>query len=295
MLDWYVAEIMRRQTANLINQLHIMLENMLAPAELCALIDESRERGTNLPPPAAHWLGRMDTLLRGGGQTVQPYERRMINKSAAVYAAPGTEAERSGRTVVVAFTGDAHRLMMPISLLLQQFPADRYEMLMLSDFRRSLYLRGIDGLGSDFPETLERIRTLIPAPSEGRVVTLGTSAGGLAAIWAAIELGLPRAVSVGGVTPDEIGERVQTQGMSTPGFDDAIRRNAGRLPEVLLVSGEQNDRDNRKALSMAGRLHATLISVPDCANHNVLHALWSRGELRPFLARLMEPGAVSQA
>jgi len=295
MLDWYVAEIMRRQTANLINQLHIMLENMLAPAELCALIDESRERGTNLPPPAAHWLGRMDTLLRGGGQTVQPYERRMINKSAAVYAAPGTEAERSGRTVVVAFTGDAHRLMMPISLLLQQCPADRYEMLMLSDFRRSLYLRGIDGLGSDFPETLERIRTLIPASSEGRVVTLGTSAGGLAAIWAAIELGLPRAVSVGGVTPDEIGERVQTQGMSTPGFDDAIRRSAGRLPEVLLVSGEQNDRDNRKALSMAGRLPATLISVPDCANHNVLHALWSRGELRPFLARLMEPGAVSQA
>jgi hypothetical protein len=295
MLDWYVAEIMRRQTANLINQLHIMLENMLAPAELCALIDESRERGTNLPPPAAHWLGRMDTLLRGGGQTVQPYERRMINKSAAVYAAPGTGAERSGRTVVVAFTGDAHRLMMPISLLLQQCPADRYEMLMLSDFRRSLYLRGIDGLGSDFPETLERIRTLIPASSEGRVVTLGTSAGGLAAIWAAIELGLPRAVSVGGVTPDEIGERVQTQGMSTPGFDDAIRRSAGRLPEVLLVSGEQNDRDNRKALSMAGRLPATLISVPDCANHNVLHALWSRGELRPFLARLMEPGAVSQA
>jgi hypothetical protein len=295
MLDWYIAEIVRCRTANLINQLHIALENMFAPVEVCALIDESRVRGTDLPPPAAHWLGRMDTLLRGGGQIVQPFVRRVINKSAAVYAAPGTEAERSGRTVVVAFTGDAHRLMMPISLLLQQCPADRYEMLMLSDFRRSLYLRGIDGLGSDFPETLERIRTLIPASSEGRVVTLGTSAGGLAAIWAAIELGLPRAVSVGGVTPDEIGERVQTQGMSTPGFDDAIRRSAGRLPEVLLVSGEQNDRDNRKALSMAGRLPATLISVPDCANHNVLHALWSRGELRPFLARLMEPGAVSQA
>ena len=42
MLDWYIAEIMRRQTANLINQLHIMLENMFAPAEVCALVDESR-------------------------------------------------------------------------------------------------------------------------------------------------------------------------------------------------------------------------------------------------------------
>ena len=289
MLDWYVAEIMRRQTANLINQLHIMLENMLAPAEVCALVDESRERGTSLPAPAAHWLGRMDTLLRGGGQTVQPYDRRMINKSAAVYAAPGVEAERSGRMFVVAFTGDVHRLMMPIALFLQQCPADRYEFLVLSDFRRSLYLRGIAGLGSDFPETLEHVRTLIPAPSDGRVVSLGTSAGGLAAIWTAVELGLPRAVSVGGVTPDDVGERVQTQGMSARGFDDAIRRNAGRLPEVLLVSGEQNERDNRKALSMAGRMPATLVSVPDCANHNVLHALWSRGELGPFLDRMFAP------
>ncbi|MBP8139159.1 MAG: hypothetical protein KAX82_00200 [Burkholderiales bacterium] len=292
MLDWYAGEIVRCQTANLINQLHIMLENTLAPVELCALIDEWRERGTTLPPPAAHWLGSVDTLLRGGGQPAQPYERRMINKSAAVFAAPGTEAERSGRTVVVAFTGTAHRLMMPIALFLQQCPADRYEFLILRDFRRSRYLRGIEGLGSDFPETLERIRTLIPAPNDGRVVSLGISAGGLAAIWAAIELGLPRAVSVCGVTPDEIGGRVQTQGMSAPGFDEAIRRNAGRLPEVLLVAGEQNDRDNRRALSMAGRLRATLIGVPNCAIHNVLHALWSRGELRPFLARLLEPGVV---
>ena len=93
------------------------------------------------------------------------------------------------------------------------------------------------------------------------------------------------------VTPDEIGERVQTQGMSATGFDEAIRRNAGHLPEVLLVSGEQNARDNRKALSMAGRLPATLISVPDCAHHNVLHALWSRGELGPFLERMFAPPA----
>lgn len=291
MLDWYVAEIMRRRTANLINQLHIALENMLAPGEVCALVDESRERGTNLPAPAAHWLGRMDTLLRGGGQAVQPYDRRTINKSAAVYAAPGTEAERSDRTVVIAFTGDAHRLMLPIALFLQQCPADRYEVLLLNDLRRSLYLRGIEGFGSDFPETLERIRTLVPAPSNGRIVSFGTSAGGLAAIWAAIGLGLARAVSVGGVTPDEIGERVQTQGLSASGFDEAIRGNAGRLPEVLLVAGEQNERDGRKALSMAGRVPATLISVPDCANHNVLHVLWSRGELGPFLERVLAPAA----
>ncbi|MBK6394475.1 MAG: hypothetical protein IPF73_07140 [Betaproteobacteria bacterium] len=142
MLDWSSAEPERCKTANLINRLHITLENIFAPVELCALIDESRERGLDLPPPAAHWLGGVDTLLRGGGPTVQPFERRMINKSAAVYAAPGTEAERSGRTVVVAFTGDAHRLMMPISLLLQQCPADRYEFLMVFDPRRSLYLRG---------------------------------------------------------------------------------------------------------------------------------------------------------
>jgi hypothetical protein len=36
------------------------------------------------------------------------------------------------------------------------------------------------------------------------------------------------------------------------------------------------------------------IFVPGCSEHNVLYDLWTQGELRPFLARLMEPGPVSQ-
>lgn len=69
----------------------------------------------------------------------------------------------------------------------------------------------------------------------------------LAAIWAAVELGLPRAVSVGGVTPDEIGERVQTQGLSAEGFDEAIRRNAGRLRRCCSWRGAERARQSQGA------------------------------------------------
>lgn len=285
MLDAYLAQIARRSTVNQFNQLHISLENVLSPAEVCAIVDGARSRGVALPPEATHWLSRMDELLRKDGRAAQPYARQTLGEAATAYAAPGTPAERARRTFVIAFTGDAHRLMMPVSLFLQACPADRYELLVLSDFRRSLYLRGIAGLGDDFPSAVSRIGAMAPSPRDRRVVSLGTSAGGLASVWAAVELGLARAVSVGGVTPEQAGGRYQTQGLSTEAFEESIRRHAARLPEVLLVSGEQNDRDQRKALSMADRLPATLVAVPGCAHHNVLYDLWTRGELEPFLAR----------
>ncbi|MBK7332735.1 MAG: hypothetical protein IPI87_10330 [Betaproteobacteria bacterium] len=82
--------------------------------------------------------------------------------------------------------------------------------------------------------------------------------------------------------------------MNADGFAEAIRANAGHLPEVLLVAGEdRTTATGSKARSMADIPGDANLRARD-GDHNVLHALWSRGELRPFLARLMEPGAVSQ-
>jgi hypothetical protein len=57
------------------------------------------------------------------------------------------------------------------------------------------------GLGDDFPTSIARLRDLCAPSRFGRAISFGTSAGGLATVWAAVALGLTRAVSVGGVTP----------------------------------------------------------------------------------------------
>ena len=161
---------------------------------------------------------------------------------------------------------------------------------MLVDRQRSLYLNGVAGLGTDMPSTIARLAEVAAPSRYRRAMSFGTSAGGLAAVWTGVALGLARAVSVGGVTPQNASERVQTQHLDTSAFDDAVRRNLARLPEVLLVAGERNVRDNEKALAMTSLLPCTRITVPGSTHHNVLYDLWNRGELDDFLERLLGEG-----
>lgn len=291
MLDTYLADLARCATVNQFNRLHILLENVLAPAEVTALIDGVRERGLTVPQPAMHWLARLDTLLRANGRRTQPHVRHTIAEGATVYASPGSSAERAGRTLVIAYAGDAGRLMMPIALFLQHCPAERYEVVLLVDRQRSFFLKGVAGLGTDLPATIARIAEMTMPQRYRRAVSFGTSAGGLAAVWTGVALGLARAVSVGGVTPGQVAERVQTQHLGTEGFDEAVRLNAGRLPEVLLVAGERNTRDTEKALEMTSLLPAATVTVPGSTHHNVLWDVWNRGELDGFLERLLGDGS----
>jgi len=291
-LDAYLAQLARCETGNQFNRLHITLENLLAPAEVCALIDGVRERALEVPPAAVHWLDRMDTILRNGGRRVQGYVRRAIAEDATAYALPGDASARAERTLVFAYTGDANRLMMPIALFLQHCPAESYEFVVLIDRSRTFYLSGIPGLGEDLPATIARLDELCAPKRFRRAMALGTSAGGLAAVWTAVALGLDRAVSVGGVSPSEVPLRQQTRDLSTEAFDEALRR-AARLPEVLLVVGERAERDQQKALTMSALLPATTIVVPGAARHNSLYEAWQAGTLGDLLERALGEGKAS--
>ena len=291
MLETFVAEVARCRTVKQMQRLISSLEMILAPAEVALLAAQARERGAGLPEVVAKWLDRMEELILRDGAAPEGYVRQSLVEGATFYAAPGVPGERASRTLVIAFTGDAHRLMMPIALFLQHCPADRYEFLVAYDAAHAFYLRGIAGLGDTLPATLDRIAALAPPSRYRRAVSFGTSAGGLAAVWAAYALGLERGVSVGGVTPSEVGRRVQTQELSIDEFDAAVRRRAGRPPEVLLVFGEGAERDTRKAQEMAELVPAQRIVVPGCAEHNVLYELWKRGELGALLERALGPVA----
>lgn len=292
MLDAYLSQAALCKTANEFNGLHIRLEKVLAPAEVCMLIDSVRERGIAVPPASQRWLDGMDTLLRGGGRRVQGYARHVLAEGATAYAAPGDDRARAQRTLVFAFTGGANRLMMPVALFLQHCPAERYEFVVLVDRTRTFYLSGVAGLGEDLPATIERLRALCVPSSFRRVVSFGTSAGGLAAVWTGVALGCERAVSVGGQSPVQIAERYQTQNMNTEGFDVALR-SATRLPEVLLVVGERAERDREKALTMSALIPATTIVIPGTAHHNVLYDAWKAGSLDALLDQLLGEGKAS--
>jgi len=286
LLDKFLDEVGRCSTVNQFNRLRIGIENFFAPAEICALIDGVRERDAAVPEYCTRWLQNSDESLRGGGRPVQPYVRHAYSMGASIYAAPGTPSERASRTLVVAYTSDANRLFMPIGVFLQHLPAATHEVILLVDPSRRFFLGGVTGLGDDLPSTIRRIDA-IAAPSRfRRAVGFGCSAGGLAAIWTAVELGFLRAVSIGGIAVESAVQRERTQNIDLSGFDESVRRRF-TLPEVLLVHGEGNEHDAARALQMARRVPSTHVSVAGASDHNVLYDVWKAGRLDAFLAEMI--------
>jgi hypothetical protein len=286
-LDQFLEQVDRCATVNQFNRLRTGIENAFAPAEICALIDGARARGVAVPEHCARWFDNTDASLRGNGRPLQPYARHVVSTSAAIYAAPGTPQERASRTLVIAYATDALRLFMPISVFLQHLPAASHEVMLLIDPQRRFFLTGVEGLGEDLPSTMRRIAELTQPSRYRRSVAFGCSAGGLAAIWTAVELGFTRGVSVGGVDVTSVIGRVAMQDFDLTGFDAAVRRRL-KLPEIRLVFGEGNERDSQKAVEMAKRLPSQYVTVHGASDHNVLYDVYKGGRLDEFLTQLID-------
>lgn len=295
MLDHYLAEVRRARTDNLIHGVHHAFENELAPAEFEHLARAIEASGVDVPPVCHAWIAHTRQLLQFGAADMRPFVRQPVAPGATLYAAAPGVPTHWRRTLVVAFAGDAHRLMLPIAAFLQYLDPARHELLLLFDGSRSMFLRGIAAVGPDFGSMLAWIEAQRRARAAARTIALGTSAGGLAAVWTALALGLDRAVSIGGTTPVEVAERHQTLDLDLSGFDDAIRRWGGRGPEVAYVHGEQCERDRRKGESLVARLPVTLVPVPRFAQHNVIFETLRRGTLAALIDLLLGERSVAEA
>jgi hypothetical protein len=295
MLEFYLAEVARAKSDNLIQGVHFALENELTPAEFERLALDVESAGVALPAVCRAWIAQTRHLLRFGTSGFRPFVRRPCGPGATLYTAPDGMPVDPGRTFIVAFAGDAHRLMIPIAAFLQHCDPARHELLLLFDPSRSLFLRGIPGIAPDFAALMTWIRGHIEARAAARTVAFGASAGGLAAVWAALDLGLDRAVSIGGTSTEQVVERHQTQGLDISGFDDAIRRRAGTLPEVAYVYGDRCERDRLKGVALGSRLPVTMVPMPRFGQHNVIFEALRRGSLAALIDLVVGERRVAEA
>lgn len=287
-VERYLDEISVCTTLNQFNRVHVRIETYASPEEVAAIIDGVKARRIELIVNLQRWHAIMEDALRGHGRKVQPYVRATLAPGAAMFSAPGTPEEIARRTLVIAFTGNADRLMMPLAMFLQHCPADANDVLVLYDRSRRFFLAGVDGFATDLPDSVDEIRRRIDLSRYRHCVAFGCSGGGLAAVWAAVELGLPRAVSIGGATPHETAQSAHAHNLDTSGFRTAIRERGERLPEVLYVAGEGASRDRAKGLAMREYLPTRQLIVPGCAEHNTLFHLRRQGSLDRFLEVLLD-------
>jgi hypothetical protein len=190
----------RRQcrTKNQINLLHIAFENILAPVEFNHFTELVGSQ--QLPTPTYDWLRKIAELSPEMFDRPQGFRRQALADNVLLYGEPSLHA--SGKSLLIGFAGNARRLMMPIAIFLQCLDSRLWDVgLLRKGAAQESCFEGVAGVASSLSALIEYIQCMLPTKRYRRLITYGTSGGGLAAILASILMNTARGISVGGAPP----------------------------------------------------------------------------------------------
>lgn len=301
------------------NRVHIRLENRMTPEEVVEMwshylgrqywrqnaiswgrgIAEPRLAHLGYTPTPAssrgqvehtrYWLGVLrDQYVLAKRDRPEPFRRRRMTHGVSMYS-DGRPAR--DRTLLLCFSGDWHRMMMPMPTFLQHLPATEFDVAFLRTERGHGYRRGIRGVGDDLPSSVMRLPTILGSDRYARVATMGTSAGGLPALIAALTLEADAALVVGGNSPTDARWAGCLDGNDADRYLAGLVARGTRLPRTTIVHSADHERDTTSALTMASLLPPESVHVTPVpgADHNSLIHVTREGALRQLLESSLLP------
>jgi hypothetical protein len=275
----YAALASRCRTNNEFRRLHIDLENTLAPAELSVIKTFVDTQGPDAQGRA--WLGALQKLSPSLLEKPQAYQRHVIAARATLYREPGSDIGKKG--LLVAFTGVARRLMLPVCVVLQLIDSRRWDVVVLRKYGSKSFLSGLEDVPGDFAGLIRHLQRALRASRYRRRITLGTSGGGSAAIMAALLMGADRGLSICG-----------SESKTRAGNWLRWRLRIGRVAasafgrELWYVYGSDFAQDVQSAHLLRTLYGGELHPIPGADVHNVFSWLLERGRLAAYLEDLIE-------
>jgi hypothetical protein len=264
------AEIYRAQ---------IDAENCLAPTEVADLAADC----ASLPEAARPWILKLAAGCAGVSATTQAYRRRNLGDNAMVFEAPAPAD--APRCLVVAFTGIALRMMMPIAPFLQALPAERCDVVVLRDPARVSFLQGVPGYATDIRALAARLAADLPMARYTDSCCVGTSSGGVAALVLGPLIGARVALALGAGHPVSLAQRAPPE-VTWSAFDPLL---AAAPPSTrrICAFGDGFPRDSVRARLLAMMCHADLLEVRGIGVHGVLSGLAARKSMARFLCDVL--------
>ena len=313
MIAEYLEKLGRCSSPNQVNAVHIRLENALTPVEMFEIINivttaqqimsgshdwrSEAKSVRNLTAivaalaslPDRHrdyvfrWVATIASMmLRAPQPDAENYRRRPMGRHIWLFTTGGMTR---GKTLLLCFTGAGQRMMMPVSVFLQHLPSVHFDVLVLRDEGRNGFRQGIPNVGNNLEELVARIGASREHPYSS-FMSLGVSAGAMAAVWACLHLGLQRGIAIGVNSPVD----PRWQQLQDGGLEASFSRYLSRLaspPDLLLIYGADEFRDASAARELSGLVPAQTLAVQGTDNnpsgHNALYTLQQRGSLAAFL------------
>lgn len=239
------------------------------------------------------WCGILD--LPGFAQMLA--DTPLLNVAYALnkpYFEKGTQQPES---LLVVFTTMFNNFYISNLALLALIRKIGVSVLVLKDPTVFNFLNGINGLGRDFQRSMARLVDFAKQNQVAKLVTLGYSSGGYAALLASVELKATGCLALA-VHSDYSGASLLPQ----PRFmSDEVR---AQIPQHWLVNlrdylslcnsgcerrlffGEQSRKDSLHAQNLAGMKNVSVEKVENCG-HAVVSPLFTSGRLEAELRALL--------
>lgn len=293
MIDAFLKHIATATSLNSLNLAIIDALNAMTPIEAVAITEIVYRDDWHFPgnPPAEKERAFTDVLrdtlgkstramYKAGKPLPERYSRHTLLSGVRMFTGQGA---REHRTLVVSFPGNGGRLMMPLPIILQHLPANSVDLVIVPDRVKASYRKGIPALGDTLEKALIKLKEHLPIGYE-RVVTLGTSSGGVPSVLAAAELGADMVLAVGAGHPDDERWEATCDVSKRQLLEAAVPRLANC--RVTLAFGAQSPADAVSADAIAAIVpHARKVSmaVPGVeVKHAALYPVANAGQLRPF-------------
>ncbi|MEO3470256.1 hypothetical protein AAFN86_00210 [Roseomonas sp. CAU 1739] len=263
-------------------RVQVPAENVMTPCEVETLAAQAG----GLPEPAQGWIRRLRFQMRRVHPAPEPYRRRPLADHVILYEGEGPAD--APRDLVLAMAGIGMRLMMPVATVLQALPADRCDIILMSDPGMAGFLRGVPGYAEDPVALVARLAQDVPLARYRAVRAFGTSVGGAAALCYGALLGGTVALSLGGAHPPALPLRRAVGELDRRIFD---RLHAGLVENrtrMICAFGAENPLDAlRSRLLRFTRPGSRALAVAGLEEHGVLLGLLRKNAMRRFFAELL--------
>lgn len=232
------------------------------------------------------------------------FERSLLDESLGIVADPPLETP--GTTLLIAFGGLASRLDgIPPFEFLSALSGQSARRVFVRDLNQSWYQEGVRGISTTLDATTDALRDLVAESGADRIVTLGVSAGGFAAIYFGCRLGADFVLAFGPQTFTSTrlrrwhrDRRWTTEIARIDALDPhttcrdlrpivAAARTGEHATEIEIHYGRHSRVDRAHARRLRGLEQVSLVEHD--AGHNTAKALKDRGELDPILRRAVAP------
>ncbi len=215
-----------------------------------------------------------------GKHAPEPFRRRRLRHSVWTFS---SGLDRRQKILLICFSGNAQRLMMPTPVFLQHIDARGADIAYLRTESLTGYRQGIRGVADDLDASIAVLDGLLNVRDYGVVATMGTSGGALPAILAGLRLGADAVLSV---APNNPNEARWTELGNAKGLSELWRRCAvagTKTPEVNLVYGGKSEKDAVAASVIASCIGVREIRIVPGAPHGALEPLVERGQFGDLL------------